>query len=103
PEHTRHTITEEGADGLLTAARPMDSDGWAALPTELVACVDLTYVYVITKASAGEGQQEVGVGSEVEEMEEGTCDRCVIGRWQLDTMSHWEAFLSVLPSEMSTR
>lgn len=84
PERKRYTITEEGADGLLAAARPLDSEGWAALPTELVSsCGDLIYIYTITKASASDGAQDVSVGSEVEELEESEgCDRCVVGRWE---------------------
>lgn len=106
PERKRYMMAEEGADGLMTAAKPLDADGWAALPTELVtSCGELAYVYTITKASATEGEQEVGIRVDVEDedFEEGSCDRCVVGRWELDITSHWEAFLSVLPSEMNTR
>jgi hypothetical protein len=105
PEHKRYTIGEEGAEGLLTAAKPLDADGWAALPEELVtSCGELVYIYTISKVSAAEGVQEVGVRVDVEDedFDEGSCDRCVVGRWQVDTSSHWDAFVSLLPGEMNT-
>lgn len=106
PERKRYTLAEEDAGGLMTAARPLGAAGWAALPAELVtSCDELVYIYTFTKASAADGEQEVGVRADIEDDEfaEGNCDRCVVGRWQLDNMSHWEAFLSVIPAETNTR
>lgn len=102
PEHRRYTLTEDNPDELLTAAKPRGASvPWGALPPEVVTvCGQREYSYLVTSASAADDNQPVTLQVAVEDVE-GECDRCVVGSWQMDTMSHWNALLPSLSASGS--
>jgi hypothetical protein len=99
PQGKRHTLTEAVPSGLTSAAEDSSElETWAALPATIAAaCGDIAYIYTVTGTSAADAEQDVNITSATEDFD-GQCDRCVVGRWQMDNMSHWNAFLTALPT-----
>jgi hypothetical protein len=97
PQGKRQALTEEIPDGMLSSAEPRGiRDSWNTLPGEIAAaCDELVYIYAATTTEQSDESTEIRISSVTEDFD-GICDPCVVGNWQLDTMSQWEAFSAVM-------
>jgi hypothetical protein len=92
PANNRALLHQVGAAGLAIDTRPTGTHGgWSPLPERLQGCSERNLLWVATSAAGDGGAQDYQIQAQVEH-DDAACDPCLVGRWQLDNMSMWNAF-----------